>query len=69
MAEYETKMAMFEQMQQENQRAQELLTELHANGQIEIDENGNVSPSKQKPQALEWLLSLLDCLIQDIIIV
>ena len=56
-------------MQQENQRAQELLTELHANGQIEIDENGNVSPSKQKPQALEWLLSLLDCLIQDIIIV
>ena len=53
LAEYETKMAMFEQMQQENQRAQELLTELHANGQIEIDENGNVSPSKQKPQALD----------------
>ena len=44
------KAAMLDQVQQENERAKELLSQLHEAGTIDIDEHGNVSPSKQKPR-------------------
>ena len=35
----------------QNEKANQIFHELHASGAVEVDEHGNVSPSKPKPQA------------------
>ena len=50
LAEAEQKLAMFDQLEAQNEQAKELMRQLHASGHVDIDDNGNVSPSKQKPQ-------------------
>ena len=49
LAEAEQKLQKFDQLEAQNEQAKELMRELHAAGHVDIDENGNVSPSKQKP--------------------
>ena len=44
----EQKVIDYDRMVAENERANTVLNGLHAEGVIEVDENGNVSPSKQK---------------------
>ena len=39
---------MFEQMQAENEQAKEIVSQLHAEGHIEVDEHGQISASKRK---------------------
>ena len=46
LAEVEAKLAAFDQMAAENQHAQDIIQQLHAAGQVDIDDNGHVSPSK-----------------------
>ena len=48
LAEAEQKLAMFDQMAAENQAAKEIIGQLQAAGQVDIDDQGRVSPSKQK---------------------
>ena len=50
LAAAEEKLVRFEQMAAENERAQAVVGELHAAGQIEVDERGNISASKRKPR-------------------
>ena len=47
-AEMEEKIKNFERMAAENERAMAVMGELHAAGQIEIDDSGNISASKRK---------------------
>ena len=51
MAEAEEKLANFDQMNEELMKHRQLFQEMQAVGAIEVDAHGNVSPSKQKPQA------------------
>ena len=44
----EEKIKNFERMAAENERAMAVMGELHAAGQIEIDDSGNISASKRK---------------------
>ena len=48
LAEMEEKIKNFERMAAENERAMAVMGELHAAGQIEIDDSGNISASKRK---------------------
>ena len=36
-------------MQAENEQAKALVNQLHAAGQVDIDDNGIISPSKSRP--------------------
>ena len=47
-ADMEEKIKNFERMAAENERAMAVMGELHAAGQIEIDDSGNISASKRK---------------------
>ena len=44
--EVEAKLAEFDRMAAENQHAQDIISQLHAAGQVDIDDHGRVSPSK-----------------------
>lgn len=48
LAETEAKLEQFERMAAENEQAMAVMGELHAAGQIEIDDRGNISASKRK---------------------
>ena len=48
LAEMEEKIKNFERMAAKNERAMAVMGELHAAGQIEIDDSGNISASKRK---------------------
>ena len=50
LAEAEQKLADYDQMASQNEQAKALINELQASGHVEIDENGMISPSKQKPR-------------------
>ena len=45
----EAKLAQFDAMAADLEKAKTLMLELQRQGQVNIDEHGNVSPSKQKP--------------------
>ena len=45
----EAKLAQFDAMAADLEKAKALMLELQRQGQVNIDEHGNVSPSKQKP--------------------
>ena len=59
-ADYQAKMALFQQaeaklndydnMQANFEKAKTMMLELQAQGAVDIDEHGNVSPSKEKPR-------------------
>ncbi len=51
LAEAEEKLSNYDNLVAQNEKANQILHELHAAGAVEVDEHGNVSPSKQKPQA------------------
>jgi hypothetical protein len=36
-------------MSQQNEQARNIIDQLQAEGMVEVDDNGNISPSKQKP--------------------
>ena len=46
----EAKLAQFDAMAADLEKAKTLMLELQRQGQVNIDEHGNVSPSKQKPR-------------------
>lgn len=48
LAETEAKLEHFERMAFENEQAKAVVGELHAAGQIDIDDKGNISASKRK---------------------
>ena len=43
----EARLAQFDRMAAENQHAQDIIQQLHAAGQVDIDDQGRISPSKQ----------------------
>ena len=45
----ESKLADYDSMAANFEKAKEMMLELQRQGHVNIDENGNVSPSKQKP--------------------
>ena len=46
----EAKLAQFDAMAADLEKAKTLMLELQIQGKVNIDEHGNVSPSKQKPR-------------------
>lgn len=47
-AEAQQKMADYDRMEAENNRANQVLNELHAEGLIDVGDDGKISPSKKK---------------------
>ena len=52
LANAEQKLALFDQMAAENAHAQQVIEELQASGDVEIDQNGRITSSKKKLQGL-----------------
>ena len=48
LAEAEAKLQDYDRMAEQNEQAKALFTQLQAEGHVDVDENGFVSPSKQK---------------------
>ena len=49
LAEAKAKLVDYEQLKVRNSQAETLLQQLHARGDIEIDEHGTATPSKRRP--------------------
>ena len=48
-AEAEEKLADYERMKELNEQAKGVFDQLHSQGVVDIDDQGNISPSKKKP--------------------
>jgi cyanate lyase len=48
LANAEQKLALFDQMAAENAHAKQVIEELQASGDVEIDQNGRITSSKKK---------------------
>ena len=50
-AEAEEKLANYDRMAEQNEQANQVISQMQADGFVNIDNNGVISPSKQKPGA------------------